>query len=156
MKPWHRLTPERKERLLTAIRECNRISICARLAGIEYSTLNRWRTKARQPGAPKALVELERDIQQALCEAEADLVKCWKSAAPQDWKAARDLLDRRYGGRWSPRSKVEHSGSIATKTTIVDATSNDESEYIAQLTTATAHQPNSNGKANGKADSGLP
>jgi hypothetical protein len=51
------------------------------------------------------------------------------------------LLDRRFGGRWSPKQRIDHSGMIKTENTtrVIDATADDEQEYIAQLSQATGH-----------------
>jgi hypothetical protein len=39
-------------------------------------------------------------LHQAELDCEAALVKKWHDAAPDDWRAARDLLARRFPDRW--------------------------------------------------------
>lgn len=46
-------------------------------------------------------------IRQAEAEAETHLVEVWREQTPQDWKAARDLLARRFPQRWSERRLIE-------------------------------------------------
>jgi hypothetical protein len=41
-----------------------------------------------------------RELQQAELDCESALVKKWHDAAPDDWRAARDLLARRFRDRW--------------------------------------------------------
>jgi hypothetical protein len=39
-------------------------------------------------------------LEQAELDCESALVKKWHDAAPDDWRAARDLLARRFPDRW--------------------------------------------------------
>ena len=41
-----------------------------------------------------------RELEQAELDCESALVKKWHDAAPDDWRAARDLLARRFPDRW--------------------------------------------------------
>ena len=46
-------------------------------------------------------------VRQAEAEAEAHLVEFWQEQAPKDWRAARDLLSRRFPERWAERQRIE-------------------------------------------------
>jgi hypothetical protein len=45
-------------------------------------------------------------------EAEAVLVRTWLDATKVDWRAARDLLGRRFSDRWAARPPEAPTGSI--------------------------------------------
>lgn len=50
------------------------------------------------------------ELRKADAHSEVELVTLWRSAAKDDWRAARDLLARRHPGRWKERVGSEVSG----------------------------------------------
>jgi len=58
-------------------------------------------------------------ITRAEYEAEVRMVALWQKHMPEDYRAIRDFLERRYPDRWGrKRLDIEHSGEIGIK--IVD------------------------------------
>jgi hypothetical protein len=43
-------------------------------------------------------------------QAEADAVRIWREQMPDDWRAAKEYLARRFGDRWGDRQRVEMTG----------------------------------------------
>lgn len=109
-----KLTPETTAEILDLVRHCVPVSVAARRAGVCYATLKSWRAKgAEDPGS--AYGDFARAIDEAVAHAEVEMVKTIYSSASSDPKSAQWLLERRFGGRWSPKlkakvdAKVEHS-----------------------------------------------
>ncbi|MGC2444540.1 hypothetical protein [Candidatus Binatus sp.] len=95
-----KLTPAVQQKVCDAIRMGNFLTIAAKAAGISMDTLQRWRhlgEEGRQPFA-SFLVSL----QEAETDCETRLVQIMYDAAPQDYRAARDMLQRRFKERWAP------------------------------------------------------
>ena len=57
------------------------------------------------------------EVKRAEAEAEARMVAQWQAQVPNDWKAARDFLARRYPERWAQKERIdlEHSGEVVTR-----------------------------------------
>ncbi len=93
-------------KLLKAIRAGNFVRVASVYAGIPHDTYYRWLKKG---GAVKsgAYGKFYERVQAAEATAETALIADWKSAAPQDWRAARDFLARRGPCLWSPKRPVE-------------------------------------------------
>lgn len=116
-----KLTPEAIAKILDLVRECVPVTVACRAAGIGYSTLKDWRARGREE--PESIYgEFAVALEEAVAVAEIEMVKAVYSAATSDPKSAQWMLERRFGGRWSPQqktqAKVEHSGSMATAVTV--------------------------------------
>jgi hypothetical protein len=74
----------------------------AALAGISYSTLNRWRKRGQSPTCGnEEFREFWKRLERAKGEAALRLLNCINSAAESgDWKAATWILERRYSNEW--------------------------------------------------------
>lgn len=75
----------------------------AALAGISYSTLNRWRKRGRNSTRDDEFRDFWKRLERAKGEAALRLLNCVNSAAEGgDWKAATWILERRYSNEWGP------------------------------------------------------
>lgn len=93
-----KLTPEREQRLLAAIRAGSTYRAAAAAAGISEDTLARW--VKRSAANAEALTRAEG-------ESEVALVAIIRAAAPHDWRAAAHLLERRWPDSWGRREKLD-------------------------------------------------
>lgn len=112
-----KLTPEVIATILSLVRDCVPVSTAARSAGISYTTLKAWRARGRSE--PDSIFgEFSAAIDEAVSEAEIAMVRSVHGASRSDPKAAQWMLERRFGGRWSPKTKqdikakVEHSSKL--------------------------------------------
>jgi transposase len=104
-----KLTPETRQRLVDAVRAGNYIDAACSHAGIAVSTYYLWREKAKgsRTGEYKELMD---EIEAAEAAAEVRMVAQWQQQIPNDWRAAREFLARRFPNKWSPLEKQEISG----------------------------------------------
>jgi hypothetical protein len=93
-----KLTPSVQETVCRMVRDGNYFTIACRAAGISLDALARWRKRGAAGEEPFAT--FLQALEQAELEAETKLVEIWNSQAPEDWRAARDLLARRFPERW--------------------------------------------------------
>ena len=93
-----KLTPSVQKTVCDMVRAGNYLKVACAAAGISADSLSRWRKKGAAGEEPFATFLLE--LQQAELDCESALVKKWHDAAPDDWRAARDLLARRFPDRW--------------------------------------------------------
>ena len=118
------LTPEKQERLCTAIRAGNYYQAACNYAGVHYASFRRWMAKGKKAkqGRFRSFCEA---IRKAEADAEVTIVAQWRQQIPENWQAARDFLGRRFPERWGPKEKhdLHHSGGIALEVAeeIVDA-----------------------------------
>jgi len=113
------LTPAVQKRIVDAIKGGNYYEAAAAAGGVDYATFRRWMVRGEDED--DGLYRAFRDaVIEAEAEAEVDIVKQWRSAIPQDWKAARDFLARRQPKRWGPRERHEHSGPDGGPITFAD------------------------------------
>jgi hypothetical protein len=101
-----KLTPETQRTILGAVRAGNFRTVACNLAGIDPDTLAGWIKKGEKGVEPYA--SFVKEFRQAELECEVVLVATWKKAAPQDWRAAKELLAKRYPERWS-----DHAARLA-------------------------------------------
>ncbi len=101
-RPGHplKLTPAVQETICNAIRMGNYLVTAARAAGVSMDSLQRWRRLGEEGREPFA--SFLAAVEQAETECETRLVKIMYDAAPQDYRAARDMLARRFSDRWAP------------------------------------------------------
>lgn len=106
-----KLTPERRTKIINAIRDGNYMEVAARYAGIDKSTLYRWLQEGREARCGKKK-EFYDAVQVALAESEVMDVHIIGMAARdnKDWRAALARLERRYPQRWRPTTEVAHTG----------------------------------------------
>ena len=119
-----KLTPEVQEKICNAIRAGNYYEAACGYAGIGYSTFRVWMIKGEKAKTGKYR-EFMDAVMRAEYEAEARMVAQWQKHMPEDYRAIRDFLERRYPDRWGRRNlNIEHSGEIGIK--IVDDINDDE------------------------------
>jgi hypothetical protein len=104
-----KLTPEVQQRLCDAVRACNYYRAACRYAEVGYTTFPRWMSTGKKATRGK-FREFRCAVLKAQADAEVALVAMWRAAAPEDWRAAAELLGRRYPRRWAPRQRHEHTG----------------------------------------------
>lgn len=93
-----KLTDDRVERILQALRAGNYLETAARYAGIGETTLHEWRH--RYP-------EFRVAVEKARADAEARNVAVIQQAAAQTWQAAAWWLERSFPARWGRRVEVD-------------------------------------------------
>lgn len=104
-----KLEPERKERILQALKAGNYRQVACEYAGVSYGTFSKWMAQGvRRPATEygefrKAVLEAER-------QAEVTCVARVMKATETDWKAAGWWLERKRSSRWARKEKLEHSG----------------------------------------------
>jgi len=96
--PPTKLTASVQKTVCRMVRSGNYLKVACAAAGISTDALSNWRKKGAAGEEPYAAFLAE--LQQAELDCESALVKKWHDAAPDDWRAARDLLARRFPDRW--------------------------------------------------------
>lgn len=125
----YKFTPERAARIVAAVRAGNRLQVAYRVGGVAVSTALEWRRLGRRASElaaagkdlsaeDTAFAAFEDDLTLAESEAEARLVTMWAAAAKDDWRAARDLLARRFPERWAPLERREVAGAEGGPVTV--------------------------------------
>lgn len=99
-----KLTPHVVKTVCQMVRDGNYLKIACAAAGISADTLEAWRKRGNNGEEPYA--DFARQLAAAELAAETTLVKIWHDAAPEDWRAARDLLARRFPERWEREAEV--------------------------------------------------
>jgi len=115
-----KLTPEVQQKLIEAIKEGNYYEAACAYAGISYQTFLNWLERGKREKSGK-FFEFFEAVTRAEAEAERKIVKMWIEAIPEDWRAARDFLERRYPDRWGKKDHLNLSGDVGVKITIVKA-----------------------------------
>ena len=93
-----KLTPDRRARLLSALRGGNTRRASCQYAGIGESTLADWLKRNR---------ELRLAVEEAETEVEIRCAALLQKASLKDWRAALAWLERRRPADWSRRTQVE-------------------------------------------------
>ncbi len=94
-----KLNPEITKRLTEAIRSGNYYEAACGYAGIHYSTFRKWMQKGETAKSGK-FREFFEAVTRAEYEAEVRMVALWQKHMPEDYRAIRDFLERRYPDRW--------------------------------------------------------
>ena len=96
-------------RIVQAISAGNYYEAASVYGGIDYSTFRLWmqRGEAASSGLFRDFFEA---VKRAEAEAEVRTVAQWQAQVPEDWRAARDFLARRYPSRWGPTEHHEVTG----------------------------------------------
>ena len=100
------MTPEVIKRLTEAIRAGNYYEAACGYAGIHYSTFRKWMQKGETAKSGKYR-EFFEAVTRAEYEAEVRMVAQWQKHMPEDYRAIRDFLERRYPERWGRRLDVK-------------------------------------------------
>lgn len=104
-----KLTPEVKQRLVDAVKAGNHITRACEYAGINKVTYYRWKARASTSKSGEYF-DLLQELEEAESEAQVRMVAQWQSQIPNDWRAAREFLARRFPDEWSSLEKREISG----------------------------------------------
>lgn len=92
-----KFTRETVDRLLEAVRAGLPYHLAAEAAGISYDTFNEWHQGRFPRGADKALKsEFSDALTRAKGESALTLMQIIRTAAPEDWRAAAWILERRF------------------------------------------------------------
>lgn len=114
-----RLTPQLIQALGDKLRKGNYIGPACRAVGLNPATYYAWmrhgqkeHMRLQDPDAvpnPDKLQYLSfyYEMEQAKAEAETLLVEVWQSQAKETWRAARDMLSRRYPERWGKSERIK-------------------------------------------------
>lgn len=94
-----KLTPERQEKLIQAIKAGNHLNVACAYAGIDYSNFRMWMRKgeAQKSGSYR---DFHDAVKLAEAELEVKVVANWQKEIPNNWKAAESFLSKRFPDRW--------------------------------------------------------
>lgn len=95
-----KLTPERQEGIVQALKAGNYLEVAARANGIDQSTLHDWVNRGEREKTGK-YAEFAKAIRDAEAFAENRCVTLVATAAQTDWKAAAWFLERKHAQKWS-------------------------------------------------------
>lgn len=101
-----KLTSEVKARLVQAIEAGNYYEAACGYAGITYTTFRNWMIKGENAKSGKYR-EFFEAITRAETVAEVRMVAQWQQHMPEDYRAIRDFLERRFPERWGRKDKVQ-------------------------------------------------
>ena len=99
-------TREIGQRIIQAVRKGCFVETAADAAGVRRSTVRDWLYRGAREDAPPRLAKFNREMHQALADAELDLVEHVRIAGHEKWQAAAWLLERRYPDRWGPKLRL--------------------------------------------------
>lgn len=135
-----KLTPLVQERICESIRLGNYKTVAAQSAGVHIATLIDWENRGTGEHARQPYIEFVEALTEAENQSERALVGYWRVAAAKDWRAARDLLARRFPDRWKDQSRVQVTGSLDLVATVRElaATAGLTDEEIAEAETIVA------------------
>ena len=116
-----KLTPKVRDAICDAIAAGNYVEIAASAGGVTKQSVYNWLQRGRDEVAliedghePRkteaAYVDFLDAVTRAERQAEADAVRIWREQMPDDWRAAKEYLARRFGERWGDRQRVEMTG----------------------------------------------
>lgn len=118
-----KLTPERHDLIVDAMRMGNYLVDAARYANVTTRTVENWMNRGRaeherldddetaKPNPKEAIyLRFFRAVEQAEAECLVTVISAWKNAALADHRAAKEWAARRHGDRWGDKARVEHSG----------------------------------------------
>lgn len=132
-----KLTPELIKKFIKYIKQGNYITICCKICNIDYSTYRKWMIRAAdeiENGVKLSkYINFFNIVNEAQAEAEASIVEIWRKICPEDWRACRDLLARRFKDRWAPKEEKEIKGDMQLnieELAALDGKSDDELDEI--------------------------
>lgn len=121
-----KLNPAVQHRIVQAIGAGNYHDAAAAYGGVSYATFRLWMIKGERSRSG-IYFDFFEAVQRAEAEAEIRMVAQWQMAIPDDWKAARDFLARRYPARWGPKVEISVA-SVARAMAEAEGLSADETE----------------------------
>lgn len=104
-----KLTPERQEKILTAIRAGNFACVAARSAGIEERTFYRWLERGEQE-TTGIYCQFRQAVKDAEAHAEIRGVARIAKASETQWQAAAWHLERKHYQRWGRKDTMRIGG----------------------------------------------
>ena len=108
-----KLTKDRSDRIVSAIRAGNYAEVASRYGGVHptsyYSYMKRGETDA-DAGKTTVFAEFFTAVKKAEADAEVRAVALVNTAMKDNWTAAMTYLERRFPQRWGRREVVEHAG----------------------------------------------
>jgi len=114
-----------RKRVCDAIRRGNYVINAVKLAGITQVTHYTWTARGQKELESRAAGNEPDDfeapyykyflaIERAKAEAEDIIVEAWTDQIPEDWRAAKEFLARRYPERWGSKDEVTvHTPDLA-------------------------------------------
>lgn len=97
--------PDTIERLRKAIAAGNHIQTACAYVGIDRGTYYCWMHRAKQ--RPNTIYgEFARAMDAAQAECEVRIAAQWQQKVPEDWRAARDFLAKRFPERWGDQVRI--------------------------------------------------
>jgi transposase len=116
-----KLTPKVRDAICEAVRAGNYLKVAASAGGVTERAVHRWIERGRDELArieeghtPRKIeepfVQFVQHLTRAEDQAEADAVRIWREQMPDDWRAAKEYLARRFGERWGDKQRVEMTG----------------------------------------------
>jgi hypothetical protein len=96
-----------RARFLSKVREGQTLETAARLTRTPTATIRLWVSATVEPDCPLEIAQFIADVEKEEAEAEAEMVECWRAAAPDDWHAAQAFLKSRYSDRWGDKIERE-------------------------------------------------
>lgn len=107
-----KLTPERQELIIKALREGNYIEAACGYAGVGTSTFYEWMERGRT-ASRGVYAEFADAVEKARAEAEMRNVQVIQRASKDTWQASAWWLERSFPDRWGRRVQdVKHSGGV--------------------------------------------
>jgi len=94
-----KLNPTIEKRILEALRDGATYRSACAYAGIDYKTFRSWMLKGEGKRSGKFRRFWEA-VQKAEHEAEMKCIKAWVSKIDEDWRAAKEFLERRFPEEW--------------------------------------------------------
>ena len=108
-----KLTPAVQEQVVKALAAGNYFETACAYAGIDRMTglewIRRGEGRMRNRAANEVYAEFADAVRKASTDAEVRTVANWQKAVPEDWRAAKDFLARRYPTRWQERKTLSVS-----------------------------------------------
>jgi len=112
-----KLSDKIRKRVCDSIRAGNYPQTAARSAGIHLASHYRWLRKGKEESesltagndpveSADPYLKYYLHIERAKAESEQHAVKTWTDKLPEDWRAARDFLARRFPDRWGKKDEV--------------------------------------------------
>jgi hypothetical protein len=94
---------------LEAIKIGNYYDAACGYAGVSYKTFREWIVRGEadsKTGVRSIYADFRDAVQEAELQAEAIVVALWRAQMPNDWRAAKDFLVRRYRRNWQDQGGV--------------------------------------------------
>lgn len=104
-----KLTPKMMSRIEELITAGCSMRETATVVGLDYSTVMKWMRRGREAKSGDYFQFFHR-VTRARERCTASLTEFIQNAAPQDWRAAAWMLERRAPKRWTKTQSVEVSG----------------------------------------------